>query len=382
VTRRAGLAPLWIVSLAPAALAACAGPRIADYAERPGPYDALSPVELQVLADARKSAAGGDRDLARRRLETLCAALPNNLVAATALQEVELAILAAGGDLPSLAPEAADGSPIARLYPRYAGRAETYGTAAADVLAARLAPDAATADAWIERALDADPACVWAHYARAFTLAGAQRFEPARASLSAALALDPGHPPSRRLEAELLTRRGDVELAIEAWRAWLTRYGADPRLPAASEAHAHLELATLLAQAGDAAGALAALDALEPGLLQDPTDAALVRVVALDALGRVDEALEVAREAAARAPGDTRPHVQQALLLGDRRRDPAGARAAWEEVLRLLDAPASASHGAANGGSAAGELTALFLRLQANAALARLDAAGHEGPGK
>ena len=52
-------------------------------------------------------------------------------------------------------------------------------------------------------------------------------------------------------------------------------------------------------------------------------------------------------------------------------------------MLRLLDAPAEAPvrlDAAANGDSAAGELAALFLRLQANAALARLDAGEKVGP--
>jgi len=369
--------------------AGCASPRLSDYAEQPGPYDALSPVELRVLEGARAFAEAGDLDLAQRRLATLCAALPENLVAATALQEIELEILARGGELDGLPPADADapdppGVPnvIARLYPRYRGRAETYGTAAAAVLAARLAPDAETAEAWIYRALDADPACVWAHYAQAFTLAGEKRFEPAVDALERALELDPGHPPSRRLEAELLARRGEVERAIEAWRAWLTRYGGDPRLHPSLEAEAHLELANLLAQQGDAEAALATLDAFDEARLDDPIDAALIRVVALDAQGRVADALAAARAAADAAPDDPRPLVQEALLLGDRRGDADGARAAWEGVLRLLDEAAETAAPTPGVGSsrdpAAGELAALFLRLQANAALARLDRADAE----
>jgi hypothetical protein len=74
------------------------------------------------------------------------------------------------------------------------------------------------------------------------------------------------------------------------------------------------------------------------------------------------------------------------LLLADRFDDPAGARAAWEAVLRLLDEPASrgdpAAVGAASADPAAGELAALFLRLQANAALARLAGAAAGATGE
>jgi tetratricopeptide (TPR) repeat protein len=370
--RAAGLAGI-VLALA----CGCSAPGFEDYAEDPGPYDALEPVELSVLAQARRTAAEGDLDLARRRLETLCAARPDNLIAGTALQEVELALLAAGAELPGLPePSAAAGTPVERLYTRYRGRAETYGTAAGAVLAARLAPDAGSAAAWLERALAEDPGCAWAHYGLAHVHANERRFGPAWDALERALAIDPGHPSARRLEAQFLTRRGDVEGAVLAWRAWLTRYGGDPRIAPSDEAAAHLELANLLAQSGHAEAALATLDSLDPEALDDAMDATLVRVVALDGVGRVDDALRTARAAAADAPLDPRPLVQEALILGDRLGDDAGARAAWEEVLRRVDAAAEAPDRAASGGDpAAGELLGLLLRLQANAALARLDAA-------
>jgi hypothetical protein len=144
-----------------------------------------------------------------------------------------------------------------------------------------------------------------------------------------------------------------------------------------------LELANLLAQNGDAEAALATLDAFDVERLADPLAAALIRVVALDALGRADEALRVARAAAEHSPSDPRPRVQEALLLADRFDDPAGARAAWEAVLLLLDEPAAdagstPARGAGSADPAAGELAARFLRLQANAALARLAGAAGE----
>jgi len=241
------------------------------------------------------------------------------------------------------------------------------------VLAARVAPDLAAREAWLGRALEADPDCVWAHYARAWSHATERRYSLAWESLERALELDPGHPSARRLEAALLARGGDLDRAIGAYRAWLERYARDPRLPASAASEARSDLASLLVLANEPEEALEALDALDPSFLPDPAAAGLARVTALDQLGRLPEALAEARRLAEAAPLDARPRVLEALLLGDRFHDAEGARAAWEDVLARLDAAAEAGGSAAGGDPAAGDLDALFLRLEARAALARLD---------
>ena len=344
-----------------------------DYDERPGPYDALSPVEVQVLAEAWRLRTAGDLELARRRLDTLTAAEPMNLVAAVALQEVELDLLAAGEAVPGVPAEGAAASPIARLFPVYAARAEAEGTAAACVLAARLQLDVKVREVWLARALAADPECVWAHYGLASTYAKAKQHALAWASLERALALDPGHPPARRLEAELLARGGDLARAIQAYRVWLEHNADDPRSAPTVVAAARLDLASLLLRANEPEEALAALEPLDGKLLPDPTAAGLARVAALDQLGRFDEALAEARRLAEASPLDPWPRVQEALLQSDRLHDPAGARAAWEDVLLRLDARAEeVGAGSPEGDPAAQELGSLFLRLRASAELARL----------
>ncbi len=356
--------------------AGCRSTSSSDYREEPGPYDKLSPVELDVLAEARRLRSQGELELARRRLDTLAAALPGNLVAATALQDVELELLAAGQPVPAVTGPAA-ATPAAALYPLYSSRAEEEGTASACVLAARVAPDTAAREAWLERALAADATCVWAHYALAWSQAGERRYGLAWESLRRALALDPGHPSARRLEAALLARGGDFDRAIGAYRAWLERYADDPRLPLSAASEARLDLANLLVLANEPEEALAVLDAIDPALLPDAPGAGLARVTALDQLGRLSEALAEARRLAEVSPLDARPRVLEALLLSDRFDDPEGARAAWEDVFARLDAAAEAG-GSAGADPAGGGLTAVFLRLEARAALARL--AGEEEP--
>jgi len=110
--------------------------------------------------------------------------------------------------------------------------------------------------------------------------------------------------------------------------------------------------------------------------LPDAPGAGLARVTALDQLGRLPEALAEARRLAEASPLDARPRVLEALLLSDRFDDPEGARAAWEDVLARLDAAGEAGGSAGTDPAAGGGLTAVFLRLEARAALARL--AGEE----
>jgi tetratricopeptide (TPR) repeat protein len=371
VRGRGGAAGL---ALALALAGGCRAEGFDPYTERPGPYDALSPVEVQVLAEGWRLRAAGDLELARRRLDTLAAAQPGNLVAATALQDVELDLLTAGEPVPGVPPEGAAATPVARLFPVYAARAEAEGTAAACVLAARLEPNVAAREAWLARALAEDPDCVWAHYALASTYAESKEHARAWESLERALALDPGHPLSRRLEAALLARGGDPARALGAYRVWLEHNGDDPRLAPEIVAGARLDLASLLVNANEPEEALAALAPLDADLLPDPADVGLARATALDQLGRFDEALAEARRLAEAAPLDARPRVQEAVLLGDRFHDAAGARAAWEDVLVRLDAEAQQADGGSPAGDpAAQELTSLFLRLRARAELARLD---------
>ena len=384
--RRRGPAPaLAVLAAVPVCLAAgCRGPSFEPYAETPGPYDRFTPLQLEALVEADERARRGEIEVARRYLSSLAAATPDNLVVATRLQEIELELLGMGLTVPGVYLGQEGRSPTERLQAVYLTRTRTQDTAAAYVLAARLAPDPTAALALLGEALDRDPECVWAHYAIAWVHAGAKRYPEARDALGAALALDPGHFASRRLEAALLARSGESERAATAHRAWLERFSDDARVPPRRVAEARLDLASLHVLLEEPEDALEVLQDVDPRELADPIGRALVRATALEMLGRVDEALVEARAAAANAPTDARPRLHEALLLGERLGDDQGARAAWESVLRSLDEeiePPTTAWDASDRGMGARQLADLLLRLQARAALARLPAAVSDEPG-
>lgn len=361
-----------LVGLIGALAAACATPGFLPYEEQPGPYDQLSPLQLEALVESRRLLGEDLLEPARRRLSSLSAAAPDNLAVATLLQEAELDLLAQGLSVPGVAAGQEGLAPSERLLPIYAARAQREGSAAACVLAARVSNDPSEAEAWLASALEADPECVWAHYALAWTHAGARRYEEAQQALARALALDPGHPPARRLEAAMLARSGDVERAVIAHELWLERYATDARVAPRRVVEAWLDLAALRVLASDPAAALSALDELDSRHLSDPVAATLTRASALDMLERPAEALEEVQRAVAANPHDLRPRLQEALLLVERFGDSPGARAVWEEVLRMLDEPSVQSSLSAD--PAAEELGTLFVRLQALATIARLEA--------
>ncbi|MEM7310671.1 MAG: tetratricopeptide repeat protein [Planctomycetota bacterium] len=369
---RAGVAALL-------ALVACRAPSFDPYEEAPGIYDRFTPLQLEALVQADELFVRGQVEVARRYLASLAAAAPDNLVVATRLQEVELQLLADGLTVPGVALGEEQLDPASRLRPLYMRRALVEGTASAYVLAARLASEEEAAIGLLDEALRRDPDCVWAHYAFAWHHAAAQRFGEAQSALERALALDPGHPPSRRLEAALLARSGDVERATRAHRFWLERYGDDPRTSRRHAADARLDLAALLVLGEEPEEALDELAAIDRGELSDATSLELVRATALQVAGRVSAALAVARAAAAAAPDDVRPRQQEAILLGEHLGDEQAAREAWEAVLSLLDGPEDSAGGASESADpAARELATLLLQLQARTALARLGAAPAE----
>lgn len=356
-----------VLAAALLALVACRGAPAPRYDARPGPYDLISERGLDELRAVRADLARGALDDAHERLERLRVAFPNNLSVGSLLQDVELerAWRARLVDPPAAGAEArarARAEAAAEQRERWRRLAEQEPSPVALVLAARLENDAPAALHLLDRALELDPECSWAHYGRAHVLARGGDWGAARESLQRALALDPGHLPSRRLEAAVLLRMADRRTAIAALRAWLDHAVDDPRVEPERLAAARIDLALLLLQDDRPDDAR---EILREGAW--PSSEPLRRWAALaaaeQARGEALDALRAAEEAERAAPGDTLPLVQQALLYELWFDDLRSARALWQRVLE--ESQAGAAEGA--------DLGTLMLGLRARVALERLD---------
>lgn len=359
-------------------LGACGGSRTLEpFRADPGPYDRLNDEELEALRDAGALIAAGELENARRLLTSLSNESRGNLRIATFRQDVELMLLAAGSFVPGLVLGQQNLDPRTRLLRLYEERAGEDPTTADLVLLARLTTDEADARALLDRALAQDPACVWAHYGVAWLHFRARRFAEADRAVAVAIGLDPGHLRTRRLEAALLARSGEVALAIEAHERWLEAAREEPWVDPNRIADVRVDLATMHVLGDDPGAALEALEGIEIEGLPRPALAELVRATALERLDRLGESLEATRRAAELAPGGVLPLVQRAILLGERLNDPVGEHAAWSAVLDLLEERGAAATGAPEGGDpVAGEVAVLLVRLQARTRLARLEAEG------
>ncbi|MCE9592770.1 MAG: tetratricopeptide repeat protein [Planctomycetes bacterium] len=307
-------------------------------------YDELDvPTQLAFRA-ARHSFDAGDVAAARTATAELVLRAPNHIALGILAQEAELAT---GG---------ADAR--AKLEQRTRAELEAAPTAARCVLAARAASDVALAEAHLERALEFDPRCAWAHYGLAHLAARAGNWSAADGELGRALELDPFLPPARRLQAMLLARDGRRSEAISAFEAWLGDVADDPRVGARERVEAELDLATLyvLDQEPDAARDLLTKLVLEGDLA---VRALCVLAAAEQGDERPVDALNAVRAAEAIDPNAALPWVQDAILrqswLGDR----AGAEEAWRRLL------ASAETG--------GDLGRVLLAMRARLALERAE---------
>lgn len=333
------------------------------------PYSALDEGGRELMRDARAHLEAGESLAAWRILHPLARQVPDNIDLGVVLQEVELELFAAGGELdPVLAPFAGAGSPEESLRLRYAGRSELSPSPAGYVLAARAETDLPAAQDLLERALELDPACAWAHYGRAHVLLKRHtryRWREAHAALERALELEPEHLQARRLEAWMLAQEGSVPAAAAALGQWLEVTAGDPRVTAATRTEALVDLAHLWLldeRSGDAIVLLHSLDG-------DPVARARRLTVLAGSQLEEDElvlALDAARRARAADPDELLPLVQQALLYQHWLDDPVAAEAKWREVIE-----------AAQGQS---DLRSLMQALRARVALERSGAAVPEAP--
>lgn len=347
-------------------LASCGTSR--SFVAAPGPYDRVPAAWQGELSRARVAFERGELATAQELVAPLAAERPELLPVRLFLQEIELARLTREGQLGALRAEGPEEA-RALLFEREDLAADRQPRAEGYVLAARLAPDATTAQDLLLEADTVDPRCVWVAYARAWWHLRARDFKPARERLEQALALDPGHRPSMRLAATLSAGAGDYEAAAAALEVWLERTADDPLTSSAERADALLDLAAVRVLLGESDEALELCEALDPRALRDPVRVEAVRAAALAASGEPEAALEAARRAAELGPDRLLPVVQVALL-----HQHAGQveeeRQAW---LRLIELTGDAS--APSGEEAAAiDFEAALFRLQARTRLARLEA--------
>lgn len=324
-------------------LGACGstGPRpIPDTRSR---YDVFANEDRAQFDAARRDMQAGRHDSARDVLAALQARLPDHLVVGVWLQEAEIALAdpafeagpAANSESGAPAPATIESAAAYEaLRQRYRRAAEAEPTVAHLVLAARLESDIPAAMLLLDRAEELDADCAWIHYGRAFLAARDSDWPQVRVWIARASEADPGHLPTRWLEAWMLAQGGNVDEAIAALEVWLARARGDLRLDPRLVRGAELDLAILCVLDGDPQRARKILSELgDDGL--DPARKLAVVACTEQALGDFEQALAAAHRAEALAPGAILPVVQQALLYDTWLEDPAAAEAAWTRVLAI-----------------------------------------------
>ncbi len=178
-----------------------------------------------------------------------------------------------------------------------------------------------------------DAVAIQPHYAKArvslgAALARAGRTDAAEAEYREALRLDPGSALAAYDLGLLLAERGDLDDAIALYRRALAH---DP-----AYAKAWNNLGWALAARETPTALADAVDAYEHALAIDPTLTAAHNnlAVALEGLGRIDEALTHYAAAVRLAPSEPRAHANYAAVLASRGRYDE-AIAAYREALRL-----------------------------------------------
>lgn len=186
----------------------------------------------------------------------------------------------------------------------------------------------AEAMAHFERAVAIAPTFAKGRINLGHALARAGRADAAEAEYREALHLDPGSAVAAYDLGLLLAERGDVDAAIPWYRRALDH---DP-----AYAKAWNNLGWALATKGTPAALADAVAAYERALAVDPTLTAAHNnlAVALEGLGRADEALAHYAAAVRLAPDEPRAHANYAALLASRGRIDE-AIAAYREALRL-----------------------------------------------
>jgi tetratricopeptide (TPR) repeat protein len=354
-------------------LLGCRSSKLTAWESEPGAYDRFAEGQLERLEGWREAIDRGRASAVLAELEEAQRRAPENLELGALLQDARLSAMQLGGSIPEVDATLAgrgpldEGGPTERLRRAYAAWAAERGTARAWVLAARIEPDAEAALWLLQRALEVDPDCLWAHYGRAHNELKAGRLQGAQEALARALEIDPGHPRARRLEATLLGLVDDDREALRALERWLAETEDDPRVSERERMEARLDRVGLELDLGRFNDAAVHLDESRPTEPEAAWRAELYRAVAAEALGRAELALEATRRARQLKPSSYRAWVQEALLLEYQFDDPRGALEAWRRAQDLAGQAASGRRGAVVGGEASTTL------IQARVAIARLE---------
>jgi predicted Zn-dependent protease len=328
--------------------AACWSTPVQHIPDSASVYDVPPPEPSLRFDAARRSQEAGHLDVARPILAELAREYPENLYVGIWLQELEVAAVLEGAEpaTPSAAPAPPARSAPAKaagslrdprldaLRQRYRQEAEARPSVARWVLAARLESDDLAANLLLDRAQALDPRCAWTHYAKAWIAAGASRWPEVKAEIAAAKEADPGHMPTRWLDAWMLARGGGVREAISALQGWIEKADGDLRLDPRRVREAQVDLALLSVLDADPKRAREILEGLGDGEV-DPGRKWAAVAPTEQALDDEHEALAAAIRAEHAAPGEILPVVQQAILYESWLDDPGAAEAAWTRALAL-----------------------------------------------
>ncbi len=345
-----------VATLALFFIASCISPFASWQPNREGTYDGLPKQGWIAFQGARRDLGLGRVRLARQTLARLARDNPNNIVVGAWLQEAELTMA-----LDAARVESADGLDEERIHEEvrrsYRERADEQETVPSLVLAARVETDQFAALGLLGHALRLDERCAWAHYGRAHVLAQQEDWKGARRSLERTLELDPGHLWARRLESWMHARTGQSEEAIASLQVWLEQVEKDARVQPEWIDEARLDLALLYTLDDSPERTRKLLEQLGAGS-DDPVRRLTLEAAALEALGKVEEALAAAARAHEADRTAYLPMVQQALLFERWLKDPRRAMLVWEKVLAQAESE--------------GDMAAMVQRARATIHLERL----------
>ena len=277
---------------------------------------------------------------ARRALSELALRGPDNLEIGAWLQDLEAELLEDGHDVfvDTLSLTEASGPDVLRRV--YAARKDREPNVTSFVLAARAETDVLAAEILLDRALELDPTCAWAHYGRSHVLltdrSRIDRWGQAGDALSKALQFDPSHLRARRLEAWMQAEEGSLDSATINLIRWIEIADGDPRVTRSDAVEARLDLALLFLLDGEDRRAERLLDDLEGEDLGRPRRLTLLTVARQEAgneLGALDAALRAQGSGGAAAL----PLVQEALLQELFLGNPEAAEERWRAVADLAD---------------------------------------------
>lgn len=341
-------------------LAGCSSGPVAWKPSWEGKFAELPLSQRPEFERARVDYESGRLREAQERLVALREAHPDQLDVGVLLQNVELGLFASGAGEGGAA-SAAD--PDAALAARYSELALSQVSVSSLVLAARAATDLLVRKGYLERAIEHNPSCAWAHYGLARTLLQQRdqyRWREAREALNQALSVNPGHLGARRLEAWMLSQEGAVPQASKALAHWLRVTESDPRVELAERTRARIDLAQIWILAGHPDAARKELMALV-GNPVDRSRRLAVLAVAEQEGGQIAAALDAARRAQRAQGGNILSLVQEALIQQYWTLDLEAAETTWAAV-------AEASSGSADLGD-------LLQGFRARVAIARLNPA-------